>query len=530
MGGVNPIIEKIVAQYGAHGAGGMMAKLPGKLVRYTVKGTPHTDLWMKSGFSTLLRTTSTFRFSNLHLHAYYDGHKITQGLLVLTESSFQRRLHSYREHSSVNWISGQADYSEHHGSSSQHAKDPTCTTSSLLSKLAGALVGVGCGVFLLGALIRSRWNGADGVCDNCSTSCGPQKTRPSTLCSNSVLFPQLKLKAQCLQDGGSGIDRPSKRYNFLAEAVEIAAPSVVFIERHQQVTTIFGESMAVSSGSGFIVDDGTYVLTNAHVVGNAKNVLVELKSGRKLKGQVTDMDQVADLALIKVNLPSNEKLPALKFGSSSELRPGEWVVALGSPLSLSNTITAGIVSSVHRPSKELGLQHHKPDMEYVQTDAPITVGNSGGPLVNLDGEVIGVNTMTAGPGISFAIPSDFAKKFVENAAKSVRKKPTLWGAQSRYGIGVSLLSITPRLLRQIRHQIPIPAKVTHGVFLAQVWPNGAASEAGLKKGDVIVRINGKDIHSNSDVIEKVQTGKKLVMEIVRRSRWMTITVQPEPLD
>ena len=506
-----------------------MAKLPGKLLGYTVKGTPHTGLWMKPGFkvSTLLRAISTFRLNTLHLNNIdtCGDHNFAKGLW--TESSFQHRLHE--EHSSVNWIPSQSDYREHCGSS--HDKDPT-PTRSLLSKLA-ALVGVGCGMFLLGALIRSRLNGgADGVHGDHYASCG-QKISSPTLGHKSVLFPAA-LKAQCLQDhggdDGEGIDRPSKRYNFLAEAVEIAAPSVVFIERHQQVATIFGESMAVSSGSGFIVDDGTYVLTNAHVVGNAKTVQVELKSGRKLKGQVTDMDQVADLALIKVNLPSNEKLPALKFGSSSELRPGEWVVALGSPLSLSNTITAGIVSSVHRPSKELGLQYHKPDMEYVQTDAPITVGNSGGPLVNLDGEVIGVNTMTAGPGISFAIPSDFAKKFVENATKTVRKKPTLWGAQSRYGIGVSLLSITPRFLRQIRHQIPIPAEVTHGVFLAQVWPGGAASEAGLKKGDVIVRINGKEIHSNSDVIEKVQTGKKLVMEIVRGSRWMTITVQPEPLD
>lgn len=492
-----------------------MDKLPGKLLRYTVKGSPHTGLCMKFGISTLLRapSSSTFRFRGLH-----------DGFAPRTESSLQQpsgRL-IQKEHSSVNWISGQADYKEHHGSS--HTQDP-----SLLSKLAGAaLVGVGCGAFLLGALIRSRWNDDRvHVCTNHSTSCGLKMRTPTLSMCKSVLF--LQLRAQCLQ-GGGGIDCPSKRYNFLAEAVEIAAPSVVFIERQQQVTTIFGETMAVSSGSGFVVDDGTYVLTNAHVVGNAKTVLVELKSGRKLKGQVTDMDQVADLALIKINLPSNEKLPALKFGSSSELRPGEWVVALGSPLSLSNTITAGIVSSVHRPSKELGLQHHKPDMEYVQTDAPITIGNSGGPLVNLDGEVIGVNTMTAGPGISFAIPSDFAKKFVENAAKSVRKKPTLWGAQSRYGIGVSLLSITPRFLWQIRHQIPIPPEVTHGVFLAQVWPNGAASEAGLKKGDVIVRIDGKEIRSNSDVIEKVQTGKRLVMEIVRGSRWMTITVQPEPLD
>ena len=509
VGGVNPIIEERAWRISRQIINTCaMAKLPGKLLKYTVNGSPPTGLWMNFGFPTL---TSSFRFSSLH-----------SGVANRPENPFQQPSARLRKrHTSVNWISGQAESREHHRSSQD---------SSVLSKLGGAaLVGVGCGVFLLGALIRSRWNG-DGRVNRYATC--DQKTRlltPSIFCK-PVLFPQLR--AQCLQDGrDGGIDRPSKRYNFLAEAVEIAAPSIVFIERHQPVTTLFGETMAVSSGSGFIVDDGTYVLTNAHVVGNAKTVRVELKSGRKLKGQVTDIDQVADLALIKVNLPSNEKLPALKFGSSSELRPGEWVVALGSPLSLSNTITAGIVSSVHRPSKELGLHRHKPDMEYVQTDAPITIGNSGGPLVNLDGEVIGVNTMTAGPGISFAIPSDFAKKFVENAAKSVRKKRlTLWGAQSRYGIGVSLLSITPGFLRHIRHQIPIPAEVTHGVFLAEVWPNGAASEAGLKRGDVIVRIDGKEIHTNSDVIEKVQTGKRLVMEVIRGSRWLTITVQPEPLD
>lgn len=351
----------------------------------------------------------------------------------------------------------------------------------------------------------------------------------------SVLFPQV-VRAHCLQGGGDSDgkgpgnsnngDPPSKRFNFLAEAVEIASPSVVFIERKQQVSSFFGDAMSVSSGSGFVVGDGTFVLTNAHVVGNSKVVQVELKSGRKLKGEVTETDQVADLALIKVNLPSNEKLPALKFGSSSDLRPGEWVVALGSPLSLSNTTTAGIVSSVLRPSKELGIQRQRPDMEYVQTDAPITIGNSGGPLVNLDGEVIGVNTMTAGPGISFAIPSDFAKAFVENATKTARKQRKL----SRYVIGVSMLSITPGLLIHLRHRVSLPSNITHGVFLAEVWPSGAAAEAGLRSGDVILRIDGKDIYTNSDMFEKVQTGKRLVMEVARGRRLLSIIVQPEPID
>ena len=328
--------------------------------------------------------------------------------------------------------------------------------------------------------------------------------------------------AQC---GSGDQDLPSKRYNFLAEAVEIASPSVVYIERSQRVATIFGEMVGVSSGSGFIVHDGRYVLTNAHVVANSRSVEVKIATGRVVHGEVTDVDQVADLALIKLDLPLNESLPAVSFGSSAAIRPGEWVVALGSPLNLTNTITAGIVSSVLRPSKELGLERHKPDMEYVQTDAPITHGNSGGPLVNLDGKVIGVNTMTAGPGISFAIPSDFAQNFVEKAIKTVRKRPQ---TATKYAIGVSMLSINPSIIRVILQRISLPQDVTHGVFLASVWPNSPAAQAGLRTGDVIVRINGKNIYTSKDVNKMVQTGARMNMEVVRKSKWVTITVVPEP--
>lgn len=470
-----------------------VAKLPGNLLRCTARGSPHIGPWVNSGDPTLLRSSaSALGFSSLQRN-YVDTSSLRQ--LPINQSNT----------SSFRTLGGAGQEEGHH-----RTKD-----SGYLSELTGTFIGTGWGILLLG--VYSLWNSDE----NTTSDRDQSSKRPLSL--SSILFP--RLRAQCLH----GDERPSKRYNFLAEAVEIAAPSVVFIKRKEQVATIFGETMAVSSGSGFIVDDGTYVLTNAHVVGNAKTVQVELKSGQKLKGQVTDIDEVADLALIKVQLPSDEKLPALKFGSSSELRPGEWVVALGSPLSLSNTITAGIVSSVHRPSKELGLHHRKPDMEYVQTDAPITIGNSGGPLVNLDGEVIGVNTMTAGPGISFAIPSDFAKNFVKNASKTVRKKPTFWGV-SKYTIGISVLSVTPEILQSMRHQIPLPAEVTHGVLLAEVWPHGPASEAGLRRGDVIVRIDGKDVFTSRDVIKKVQTGKRLVMEVARGHRWLTITVEPEPLD
>lgn len=316
-----------------------------------------------------------------------------------------------------------------------------------------------------------------------------------------------------------------KRFNFLAEAVEKAAPAVVFIEKSEPVRTMFGVGMAVSAGSGFIVDEKGYVLTNAHVVGTSQSVSVKLLSGRVVSGIVVDTDQVSDLALIKLDVSSNEKLPVIKFGSSADLRPGEWVVAVGSPLSLSNTITAGIISSVLRPSKELGLQHHKPGMEYVQTDALITRGNSGGPLVNLDGEVIGVNTMTAGPGISFAIPSDFAKLFVEQANKST--KANRRQTAPRYGIGISMLSLTLGLIRS--SQFHLPKEVTHGVYLVEVSPRGPAAKAGLRKGDILVRVNAKNLKSSGDLYEAVQLGKPLVIELIREGQWGTVSVTPEIL-
>lgn len=335
---------------------------------------------------------------------------------------------------------------------------------------------------------------------------------------NGSLSP---LIVRCMDDNRG---RRSKQYNFLAEAVEQAAPSVVYIEKQQVVSTIFGQAVTSSSGSGFIVDSSGYVLSNAHVVGMGE-VQVKLPDGRVIKGQVTDIDQVADLALVKLELRRGETLPALQFGSSTDLRPGEWVVALGSPLTLSNTITAGIVSSVHRPSKELGIRD-KPDMEYVQTDAPITVGNSGGPLVNLDGEVIGVNTMTAGPGISFAIPSDFARQFVRQAKRSVDTKQ---GLTSRYGIGISMLTVTPSIRRSILLRSSLPNDVTRGVILISVWPNGAADRAGLMKGDVIVKINGRSVQTSQEVHEAVQSGKTLKMDVVRRNKHIEIVVHPEPL-
>lgn len=335
-----------------------------------------------------------------------------------------------------------------------------------------------------------------------------------------------ELSAALLPRLSAASDLPSsKQFNFLAEAVEKAAPSVVFVERKHMVASFLGaQAMAVSSGSGFIVDKDGYVLTNAHVVGNSARVKVRLPTGKEHSGHVVEVDQVADLALLKLNLQRGEKLPALKFGSSSAVRPGEWVVAMGSPLALSNTITAGIVSCVHREGKELGLE--KGDMGYLQTDASITIGNSGGPLVNLDGEVVGVNTLTAAPGISFAIPGDVAKKFVATANKSAAASRI----KEKFGIGVAMISITPSILSSLLQRIILPDNFEGGVFLAQVTRGGRGAEGGLKRGDIIVAVNGRPVYSAQEVIDIVQKGKQVDMEVLRGRQKVICRVTPEHME
>ena len=305
----------------------------------------------------------------------------------------------------------------------------------------------------------------------------------------------------------------SKRFNFIAEAVEMAAPAVVCIEINQTVNTIFGRIAHPSSaGSGFIISREGHVLTNAHVVHGSTDVTVKLSNKRYVKGEVVATDQHTDLALIKLHLDRGEEVPFIPLGSSRELRLGEWVIALGSPLNLSNSVTAGIVSCVHRASEEIGLDR-KPDMEYIQTDAMITRGNSGGPLVNLDGEVIGINTMTAGSGISFAIPVDRAKEFIQ-ATKRTKKK----SKKKQYGIGVSLLTATPDIIYQLQLRTRLPLDITSGVILAEIWRGSPADYAGLKKGDFVVKVNGNEMTSSRELHRIVQKGQTMEMEIIRDGR------------
>uniref|UniRef100_A0A8C6RQF8 Serine protease HTRA2, mitochondrial n=1 Tax=Nannospalax galili TaxID=1026970 RepID=A0A8C6RQF8_NANGA len=233
---------------------------------------------------------------------------------------------------------------------------------------------------------------------------------------------------------------PRSQYNFIADVVEKTAPAVVYIEildRHP----FSGREVPISNGSGFVVAADGLIVTNAHVVADRRRVRVRLPSGDSYEAMVTAVDPVADIATLRIQ--TKEPLPTLPLGRSAEVRQGEFVVAMGSPFALQNTITSGIVSSAQRPARDLGLT--QTNVEYIQTDAAIDFGNSGGPLVNLDGEVIGVNTMKVTAGISFAIPSDRLREFLHRG-----EKKNSWfgigGSQRRY-IGVMMLTLTPRYFR-----------------------------------------------------------------------------------
>uniref|UniRef100_F6SFH1 Serine protease HTRA1 n=1 Tax=Xenopus tropicalis TaxID=8364 RepID=F6SFH1_XENTR len=220
------------------------------------------------------------------------------------------------------------------------------------------------------------------------------------------------------------------------------------------------------------------------------------------------------------------KLPVLLLGRSEDLRPGEFVVAIGSPFSLQNTVTTGIVSTAQRGGKELGLRNS--DMDYIQTDAIINYGNSGGPLVNLDGEVIGINTLKVTAGISFAIPSDKIRKFL---AESHNRQSTGQGTKKKKYLGIRMMSLSQGKLKELKEQVKDFPENTSGAYIVEVIPDTPAEEAGLKEGDIIISIGGKSVTSSSDVSDAIKKeGTTLQLVIRRGNEDIPISVTPKEIE
>ncbi|BFZ01430.1 hypothetical protein BsWGS_04469 [Bradybaena similaris] len=323
---------------------------------------------------------------------------------------------------------------------------------------------------------------------------------------------------------GASVHADSRnKNNFIADVVEKAGPAVVFLEikgRHP----LTGRPVTLSNGSGFIVRSYGIILTNAHVVANKSTVSVKLQDGRVMEGQVTAVDPISDLAAVKI---SAKDLPVIPLGESSDIRPGEWVIAMGSPLSLSNTVTCGIVSSVQRASRELGLRNK--DMDYIQTDAVINFGNSGGPLVNMDGKAIGINTMKVTTGISFAIPADYAVKFLNKAEALMKTGQTENGFLKRRYMGITMLTLTENVMRDLKNNIKMPnfPDIDGGVFVYKVIPGSPAFIGGVQAGDIIVSIGGTAVKSAADVYDAVEKSDNLEVTVIRGSKKEVIKVNTQ---
>jgi HtrA serine peptidase 2 len=321
--------------------------------------------------------------------------------------------------------------------------------------------------------------------------------------------------------------------NFIADAAAQASPALVNIQ--------VGSAFAQSSGSGFIIDSCGIILTNTHVVSHARgvggHVKVTLSDGvTELRGIVTHADTAADIAIVKVN-PGRNLLPTAKLGTSADLRPGEFVVALGAPAGLSNSVSAGIVSAVHRTRSEIGMREFgrgasatRNTMVYIQTDAAINSGNSGGPLLNLRGEVIGVNTMKAMgmDGIAFALPIDDVKRVVHQLQRH--------GRVLRPYLGLKFIELDPGIAHELRqhayrHHQNSSGPPSSGLYVMHVTPDSPAQRGGVRVGDTITGISGSPLRTTKELLDGLsdKVGQSVLLELQRDEQCVSATCEVESM-
>jgi len=329
--------------------------------------------------------------------------------------------------------------------------------------------------------------------------------------------------------------------NVIANLVEEVGPAVVRIDASRTVQTnlpdafqdpffrqFFGDRMPMPPseqiqqgvGSGFITTEDGQIITNAHVVDGADRVEVTLQDGRTFEGRVVGADPVTDIAIIDIDA---RDLPTVSISDSDRLMPGEWVVAIGNPLGLDSTVTAGIVSATGRTSREVGVPDKRVD--FIQTDAAINPGNSGGPLLNLNGEVVGVNTaiIQGAQGLGFAIPINIVERIAADLLDD--------GQVEHAFLGIQMVTLSPEMKNNINNNpnSPITVNEEEGILIVRVMPDSPAARSGLRAGDVILSVDGqavKDSEEVQDAVASSSVGQNLRMTIRRSGQDQTLTVRP----
>lgn len=359
-----------------------------------------------------------------------------------------------------------------------------------------------------------------------------------------VAFTGMKgLSSQAAPINNSVAQLPFSADSFVAAAVNRTGNSVVRIDTETTITNssdpifedpmfrqFFGdqfrprmpqERKIAGQGSGFIIDSNGVILTNAHVVSEADTVTVTLKDGRTFDGEVKGTDKITDLAVVKIN-PQGENLPVASLGDSSQIQVGDWAIAVGNPIGLDNTVTLGIISTLNRPSSQVGILDKR--IDFIQTDAAINPGNSGGPLLNSKGEVIGINTAIRADamGIGFAIPINKAKE-LESTLAAGQQVPHPY-------VGIQMVTLTPSLAKE-NNQDPNSSLIlpeVEGVLVVQVLPNTPAETGGIRRGDVITKVNNqpvKNANQLQSMVENSGVNHNLKFSLIRGNQKLDLTLK-----
>lgn len=359
---------------------------------------------------------------------------------------------------------------------------------------------------------------------------------PTSIESSAVASPKIADSSSIL----AGVNT-----NFITQVVDKVGPAVVRINAS---TTVAARSIAgdgsedpffrrffgnrnqpqqpaereirQGTGSGFIINNNGQILTNAHVVAGATKVTVTLKDGRTVDGKVKGIDRVTDVAVVEI---AEKNLPSIQLGNSEQIKPGEWAIAIGNPLGLDNTVTAGIVSGTGRTGAEIGAADKR--VSFIQTDAAINPGNSGGPLLNAGGQVIGMNTaiLRGAQGLGFAIPI--------NTAVRIANQLIATGKVDHPFLGVQMVNLTPALKQEINSDPNANFKidVDKGTLIARVVRNSPAAAAGMRSGDIIKSVNGKTVENSNQVQQAVETtkiGTNVQIQVRRNGQDLSLNVIP----